>query len=1032
MNNWRRYLDSLAPQRQTSAAQNWDCCILTASDETQAAMMRRQLERRRRRGLLPDGTRFFVVADPNGKRVGSGGATLRLLSAMYHAAAATSMAPFPPDLHALTEYSEPHHRALIIHSGGDSRRLPHCSAVGKLFAPIPHLLPDGRASTIFDEMLINLSGVGGNAPAGALVLSGDVLLVFDHLQLSFQRRGVTGVAVAAPLWLGQRHGVYVQASGQQRVDAFLHKATAKELAHWGAIDEKENVQIDTGLVWFDAATAADVAALAGEPGIRTLIGSEAPVSGINLYGDLLRPLAKSTEYQAYLEDESDGPATPELRAARKVIWSQLKGTYFGVERLDPAVFVHFGTSAEYWRMVTSDETLRQLCGWSQHTASWLDDSPETSAQNLTLINAVVGGRGSEDVHNDEPGSPALVTDCAVGDLSWRGQAIVSGLITDGSVNLGHDTILHQLPVQGGYVTRVFGIRDDPKHPWNTERATFGNRPFTEWFAAIGLKPDVLWPHVASTQRNLWHARLFAVCADRDDSLEMALPLQNPEQAPDGWRERWLAARRISLAEGFAQADGGRILNDIVTVENRVAAHIAADAIREERPTAEIAVALHTEEGTELERRCALLQALLNAQGDFVNWRVLSVLAHATGNSQYEDSAFSSLASVIEQDVARHQRELSRAPFMPGMSKNKASTRVEAAARIDFGGGWTDTPPYSLERDSYVLNAAVALRGRMPIAVEAAWIDDARVILESRDIGEAVYPSHAGEIIAYRNPADPFSLTKAALVMVGIVPAGTPPETEISEVLRGLPGGIRLSTQTFIPRGSGLGTSSIMAGAVLACLNDLAGTRLEPDQLFDQVLSIEQMMTTGGGWQDQVGGLVGGVKMVSSEPGLPQNLRVEMLQADITEELNQRTFLVYTGQQRLAKNLLRSIMAQWIARDEAMVDTLQSLGALAREMEKALRARKYAEFGALVADHWEFNRRMDPGCTNPFIDELFAVLEPFSDGAKLAGAGGGGFAIVIARSDVDFHMLDAEIRRRYAGAPVSVWPCHFPNVGLVYV
>ena len=75
-------------------------------------------------------------------------------------------------------------RVLLIHSGGDSRRLPHCSAAGKLFARVPRVLPDGRASTIFDEFLIGLSGLAAQLPPGVLIASGDVLLVFDHLQLN--------------------------------------------------------------------------------------------------------------------------------------------------------------------------------------------------------------------------------------------------------------------------------------------------------------------------------------------------------------------------------------------------------------------------------------------------------------------------------------------------------------------------------------------------------------------------------------------------------------------------------------------------------------------------------------------------------------------------------------------------------------------------------------------------------------------------------------------------------------------------------
>ena len=148
-------------------------------------------------GLLPANTRFLVIADPDGQRIGSGGATLRVLAQL-----------------AREDDTLTNRRILIIHSGGDSRRLPHCSATGKLFARVPRVLPDGRASTIFDEFLIGLSGLSSTSlPPGVLVASGDVLLVFDHLQISFQRGGVIGVAAAAPVEMGLRHGVYAHGDG---------------------------------------------------------------------------------------------------------------------------------------------------------------------------------------------------------------------------------------------------------------------------------------------------------------------------------------------------------------------------------------------------------------------------------------------------------------------------------------------------------------------------------------------------------------------------------------------------------------------------------------------------------------------------------------------------------------------------------------------------------------------------------------------------------------------------------------------------
>ena len=92
-----------------------------------------------------------------------------------------------------------------------------------------------------------------------------------------------------------------------------------------------------------------------------------------------------------------------------------------------------------------------------------------------------------------------------------------------------------------------------------------------------------------------------------------------------------------------------------------------------------------------------------------------------------------------------------------------------------------------------------------------------------------------------------------------------------------------------------------------------------------------MLTTGGGWQDQVGGLTGGIKLVSTPPGLPQRITVTPVQlsADVAAQLEKRLLLVYTGQRRLAKNLLRTVMAPCMACDPEMTWIQGQIARLAR-------------------------------------------------------------------------------------------------------
>ena len=177
--------------------------------------------------------------------------------------------------------------------GGDSKRLPHYSAFGKLFARVPHELPDGRASTLFDEFVVSLSGVPLHMHEGVVVASGDVLLMFDHMQLDFGRQGIVGVGMRVPAEVGTRHGVFVTDRGTGRVRRFLHKPSIARMEHMGALDSERRVDVDTGIVWMDPETAGQWVALA-DPGegwapLRegTLDRLVSEGTALNLYGDFL-------------------------------------------------------------------------------------------------------------------------------------------------------------------------------------------------------------------------------------------------------------------------------------------------------------------------------------------------------------------------------------------------------------------------------------------------------------------------------------------------------------------------------------------------------------------------------------------------------------------------------------------------------------------------------------------------------------------------------------------------------------------------
>ena len=216
----------------------WDYVILTASNEKQAEGFRAQIDERRAAGYLPPRTVFAVIPDPNGKRVGSGGATLGVIK---YVAEVTGSADFSGL------------RILVIHSGGDSKRVPQYSALGKLFSPVPRELPDGRISTLFDEFIIAMSSVPARIKEGMLLLSGDVLLLFNPLQIDYSGNGAAAISFKEDVETGKNHGVFLRGN-DENVAKFLHKQTVESLKEYGAVNERNCVDIDTGAIIFSSAT----------------------------------------------------------------------------------------------------------------------------------------------------------------------------------------------------------------------------------------------------------------------------------------------------------------------------------------------------------------------------------------------------------------------------------------------------------------------------------------------------------------------------------------------------------------------------------------------------------------------------------------------------------------------------------------------------------------------------------------------------------------------------------------------------------
>lgn len=208
---------------------------------------------------------------------------------------------------------------------------------------------------------------------------------------------------------------------------------------------------------------------------------------------------------------------------------------------------------------------------------------------------------------------------------------------------------------------------------------------------------------------------------------------------------------------------------------------------------------------------------------------------------------------------------------------------------------------------------------------------------------------------YNRPRATACLMKAVLIYTGLVDLCE--NSSLGEqLMEKVNGTLELQTWTGLPQGSGLGTSSVLICCVLKVIWYLMGIKVSNETLSYSTLIVEQLMTTNGGWQDQVGGIYGGFKFTTCRNVLPLEISTKSIY--LTEEslknINDRLLLIYTGLTRLAKDLLLNVLRNWYTISTKVYDNVQDLIENERNCRNALETGKIFVKASWFKFHLEFN------------------------------------------------------------------------------
>ena len=905
-----------------------------------------------------DSDRFFCASDPVDKKLGSGGGTTWLLEKCMQSEGGVSLSVWLPK-----------EKRILMHAGGHSRRLPAYATTGKILTPIPVF--DWERGQKLSQNLLDLQlplyqRILEKAPDNlhTLVASGDVYIRAEEPLQQIPDADVVCYGLWAQASQATNHGVYVMDRNHPDVlEYMLQKPSVEVLEELSAT---HLYLMDIG-IWLLSDRAVELLA---EHTHQT--GGEAAY--YDMYGDFglslgIHPPQKDTE---------------------------LNSLSVAILPLPGGEFYHFGTSRELISsmLAIQEKELDQRKVMHRN----IKPDPAIFVQNalteieFTNANRQVWIENSHLPQTWELSHSHVIT--GVPRNQWH-------------LHLPEGVCIDIVPVgKNGFAIHPYGFNDQFKGALDADTTTFINRPVKSWLEERGLNVS----DFSGNQADILKVSLFPVLTDLEQ-IEIVLRWMILEPKLKKGRSIWMDSERLSAESISEKANLSRLQEqrESFRKENWLAlsrnsaksvfyqidlAHAATEYVKWNLPVP-----------SELSEKASLMHRIHNSM---LRSKILQLQDNPDAE-QAKEKAFALLREGMLGQVLQHKIR----PVLEVLSDQIVWGRCPV--RIDLAGGWTDTPPYSLYAGGNVVNIAIELNGQPPLQVYIKPSKELCITLRSIDLGAMERVDSFEQLMDFCKIGSPFSIPKAALVLAGFGPLlSFDYFKDLPSQLSAFGSGLELTLLSAVPAGSGLGTSSILASTVLGAINEFCGLKWTKQEICDRTLVLEQLLTAGGGWQDQYGGVMHGVKLLQTAPGFEQHPHVKWLPETLFNDPEYRNchLLYYTGITRRAKSILSEIVGNMFLNSGPHLSLLGEMKIHAMDMNESILSGDFDRFGRLVGKTWEQNKMLDAGANSPAVEQLINHIKDYSLGYKLPGAGGGGYLYMVAK-DVQAATKIKEILRTHA-------------------
>ena len=884
---------------------------------------------------------WFCTSDPVGSKLGSGGGTAWLLESCRK--------EWAPDL-SLREWLGQEKR-ILLHAGGQSRRLPGYAPSGKILTPVP-VFRWARGQRLSQNLLsLQLplyEQIMEKAPDSlhTLIASGDVYIRASKPLQKIPEADVVCYGLWVDPSLAKNHGVFVSSRRNPDVlDYMLQKPSVEEL---GNLMKTHLFLMDIG-IW-----------LLSDRAVELLVKRSYQDGELSFY-DMYSQFGLTLGEHPRIVDE------------------ELNQLSVAILPLPGGEFYHYGTSRE---LISSTLNIQNL----------VIDQREIMHHKVKPHPAMFTQNAEVDYPLSAENSDLWIENsCVRRGWTLRRQTIVTGVpMNDWQLDVPSGVCVDVVPIgEKGYVARPYGFHDAFRGDLSKEDTLYLGMPFVEWLTRRGLSMETV-----ENTFDLQAARIFPL-TDSVDELGIILRWMIAEPSLQEGKEAWLRCPKMSADEISARANLRRLTaqREAFRVSNWETLAKNYEHSVFYQLNLEDAARQYACHGLNLPVALPETMPMMTRVSDQM-FRARVMQLKGEPYRDYESKAFGLMREGLTEAALAKKQQLRLDVYADQIVWGRSPVR------IDLAGGWTDTPPYCLNEGGNVVNIAIELNGQPPLQVYVKPSREYRIVLRSIDLGAMEIVKTYDELAHFTQVGSPFSIPKAALVLAGFQP-GFSVETyaSLEEQLKEFGAGIEITLLSAIPAGSGLGTSSILASTVLGAVSDFCGLNWDKNEIGNRTLILEQLLTTGGGWQDQYGGVLRGVKLLQTTGGMNQSPLVRWLPDYLFTSAEHRAchLLYYTGITRTAKGILAEIVRGMFLNSTEHLSLLGQMKAHALDLYEAVQRGNFDEMGRLVGKTWEQNKKLDAGTNPPEVEAIIRQIHDYCLGYKLPGAGGGGYLYMVAKS-----------------------------------